>query len=254
VASLEHLVIELAEIRVVARAGPFNRCTAPGPPDAASAPEVAAIFEQLRQNAERFWLLADAYPAVYRMEHRFGRPDYNNRSIVVNRTDTVDLRTDARWRYAPGRVVTEEPSPRGGTEPQVNLPTLPDFADSTFLGNHCFRLAGRQTLDGEEYLRLDFRAAEQISDPDADGSAYLDPNTYLVRYVRVQLTRPELVLAGLESLEATVAFREIVASLVLPDRISSVQTVTQGLRHVETVEEQRTVDFHFLKSLPTQRP
>jgi hypothetical protein len=254
VASLEHLVVELEEIRVVARGGPSNRCTAPGPPDPASAPEAAAIFEQLRQNAERYWLLADAYPAVYRMERRFGRPDYYRRGVVVDRRDTVDLRTDARWRYAPGRLVTDEPSPRGGTEPQVNLPTLPDFADSTFLVNHCFRLAGLQTLEGESLLQLDFRAAEQIRDPDADGSAYLDPRTYLIRYVRVQLTRPELVMAGLESLEATVAFREIVASLVLPDRISSVQTVTQGRNHMQTVEEQQTVDFHFLQSLPTQRP
>lgn len=254
VASLEHLVVELTEIRVVARAGPFRSCTAPGPPDPASAPEAAAIFDQLRQNAERYWMLADAYPAVYRMERRFGRPDHYNRSIFLDRTDTVDIRTDARWRYAPGRLVTAVLSPRGGTEPQVNLPTLPDFADSAFLENHCFRLAGLQEMEGARYLRLDFRAADRISDPDANGSAYLDSSTYLVRYVTMQLTRPELVMNGLESLEATVAFREIAASLVLPNRISSAQTVGRGFNRVESVEEQRTVDFEWLRSLPTRKP
>ncbi|MGD0992515.1 MAG: carboxypeptidase-like regulatory domain-containing protein [Gemmatimonadales bacterium] len=254
VASLEHLVVELEEIRVVARASRWGRCTEPGPPDSASAPDVAALFEQLRQNAERYWLLADAYPAVYRMERRFGRPNYAQRGVVVNRTDTVDLRTDARWGYAPGRLVADVPSPGGGTEPQVNLPTLPDFADSIFLANHCFRVGGIESVDGARYVRLDFRAAEAIRDPDADGSAYLDPDTYLIRFVRVQLTRPELAMAGLEGLEATVTFREIVPSLVLPDHITSVQSVVDGLRHVETVEEQQRVDFYFLRSLPTRRP
>ncbi|HVO34293.1 MAG TPA: carboxypeptidase-like regulatory domain-containing protein [Gemmatimonadales bacterium] len=253
VASLEHLVVELEEIRVVARASRWGRCTDPGPPDAASTPDVAAIFDQLRQNAERYWLLAHAYPAVYRMERRFGRPGYTQPGVVVKRTDTVDLRTDARWGYAPGRVVVEEPRP-GGTDLQVNLPTLPDFADSTFLANHCFRVGGIESVDGARHVRLDFRAAEAIRDPDANGSAYLDPDTYLIRFVRVQLTRPELAMAGLEGLEATVTFREIVPSLVLPDHISSVQSVVDGLRHVETVEEQQTVDFHFLQALPTRRP
>jgi hypothetical protein len=254
VASLEHLVVELEEIRVVARASRWGKCTDPGPPDSASAPDAAALFEQLRQNAERYWLLADAYPAVYRMERRFGRPDYTRRGVVVNRTDTVDLQTNARWGYAPGRVVVEEPRPGGGTDRQVNLPTLPDLADSKFLANHCFRVGGIESVDGVRYVRLDFRAAEAIEAPDADGSAYLDPDTYLIRFVRVQLTRPELAMAGLGSFEATVTFREIVASLVLPDHISSVQTVVDGLRHVETVEEQQTVDFHFLQALPTRRP
>jgi hypothetical protein len=252
--SLEHLVIQLEEIRVVARGSRPGRCTAPGPPDPAVAPEAAAVFDQLRQNAERYWLLADSYPAIYRMERRFGHPDYYNHGVTVDRTDTIELRTDARWLYAPGRVLTDVPAPHGGYELQVNLPGLPDFADSTFLGNHCFRLAGVEKMNGRSYVRLDFRAADAIREPDADGSALLDPDSYLIRFVRVRLTRPERAAAGLEGLEATVAFREVVPSLVLPDHISSRQG--QYVRSVveESVEEQRTVSVSFVRALPTQRP
>ena len=251
---LERLVVELAEIRVVVSAGDFRRCTTPGPPDAATSPEFAAVFEQLRQNAERYWMLADSYPAVYRMERRFGRPDHYNRTLLVDRTDTVDLSTDARWHYAPGRVLTDVTSPRGATELQVNLPGLPDLADTTFLMNHCFRFAGVDDMQGARYARLDFRVAEQITAPDADGSAYLDTSTYVIRFLTMRLTRPERAAPNLQNLEATVEYREVVPSLVLPDRISSVQTSSFRSTLVEAVEEQRSVGLHFLQALPKQRP
>jgi hypothetical protein len=143
---------------------------------------------------------------------------------------------------------------RGRTELQVNLPTLPDFADPVFLQNHCFRLEGLDTIAGGRYVRLDFRAAEQIREPDADGSAYLDPDTYLIRYEKVRLTQPERAATGLANFQATVAFREILPNLVLPERISNVQFVYQGSLLVEFAEEQRMIDVSFLRALPRRRP
>jgi hypothetical protein len=251
--SLEHLVVELEEISVVARATSSDRCTAPGPPDPKVDPDFAAVFDQLRQNAERYWLLADSYPAIYRMERRFGHPDQYRNGLAVERTDTLALRTDARWHYAPGRVVTEVRGPQG-PETQVNLPGLPDFADSTFLANHCFKFAGLASVEGQRYARLDFRAAEAITAPDANGSALLDTASYLIRFLQVRLTKPDLAAASLDGLEATVAFREIMPSLVLPDRISSVQGNVYRTGFVQSIEEQRTVGFTFLRALPKERP
>ena len=251
--ALEHVVVQLEAIQVVARSAGSGSCTAPGPPDPAVNPEFAAVFDQLKQNAERYWLLADSYPAIYRMERRFGRPDNYNRRLAVDRTDTIELRTDARWHYAPGRVATNILETRN-ISLQINLPGLPDFADSTFLANHCFRFGGLQKTEGRQYARLDFKAADAIAEPDADGSAYLDPETYLVRFTRVRLTRPELVMNSLEGMEATEAFREVVPSLVVPDRISSVQTSWFGNTQVQIVEEQRNVGLSFLRPLPVQHP
>ena len=251
--ALEHLVVELDTISVVARAASWEHCTAPGPPDPRVNPAFAAVFDQLRQNAERFWLLADAYPARYRLERRFGQADSYGGAVEWRRLDTLSLWTDARWHYAPGRVVTDVNGPHG-TETQVNLPGLPDFADSAFLANHCFRFGGLETLDGRQYARLDFRAAEAIRAPDVNGSALLDPDTYLIRFLRVRLTNPDQVSATLESMEGTVAFREIMPLLVLPDRITSVQRIYERGQITGSVEDQRNVGFTFLRPLPTERP
>jgi hypothetical protein len=244
VLKLEHLVIRLSAINVVG--GPW-RCADPGEPDSAVAPELAAVFAQLRENAERYWMFADSYPAVYQMERRFGDPDGGG-EVVTSRTDTVALRTDTRWRYAPGRLLARLRAPRGGVDLHVNLPTLPDFADTVFLRNHCFSLAGLDTLEGSSYVRLDFLPAERIKTPDAEGSAFLDPSTYLIRFARVRLTRPERI--GLERLEATVWFSEIVPSLVLPARIWKLETVYGGLMLMEHTEDQRIVGLRFLRPLP----
>jgi len=255
--ALEHFVVELSAITVVgemARPGGLWRCTNPGVPDSSQDPAGAAVFDQLRENAQRYWLLADSYPAFYRLERRFGQHDRDLERLVVRWADTVGLRTDTRWRYAPGHLLADVPLARGRTELEVQLPTLPDFADPVFLQNHCFQLEGLDTIAGGSYVRLDFRAAERIVEPDADGSAYLDPATYLIRYTKVWLTHPERAATGLSSFQATVGFREILPNLVLAERISSVQFVYQGSELVEFAEEQRMIDMSFLRALPKRQP
>jgi hypothetical protein len=253
--TLERLVVELAEITVVADvapAGSLFRCTAPGPPEAATAPDLAAVFDQLKQNAERYWVLADSYPVLYRMARSLGYLDRDGR-VRMSSVDTLDLRTDTRWHYAPGQLVSEVEAPRGGKELQVNLPTLPDFADPAFDRTHCFRLAGLDTLEGVTYVRLDFRASERLSEPDADGSAYLEPRSYLIRRATIRLTHPDRALVGLRSFTAQVAYREIAPSIVIVDRISARQMAYRGQLLFDRAEEQRLLDALFLRPLPRRR-
>jgi hypothetical protein len=248
--ALEHLVVELSEITVtpeIRRAERTAHCTAPGPPNAETAPELAAIFDQLRQNAERYWMLADSYPVLYRMARSQGSPG------SMSSVDTLDLRTNSRWHYSPGHVINEARSPRGGTDVQVELPTLPDFADSVFDQVHCFRLFGLDTLDGQGYVRIDFRASERLTEPDADGSAYLDPSSYLIRRAIVQLTHPDRARAGLSSFTASVRYREIAPSLVIVDSIEAEQAGYQGAYLAHRLEVQRLVDVVFLRPLPQRR-
>jgi hypothetical protein len=70
----------------------------------------------------------------------------------------------------------------------------------------------------------------------------------------VRLTQPERAATGLANFQATVAFREILPNLVLPERISNVQFVYQGSLLVEFAEEQRMIDVSFLRALPRRRP
>jgi hypothetical protein len=254
--SLEHLTVELSEINVVEeKVPPLTpwRCSDPGPPDPTRDQALGEVFEQLRQNAERYWLLADSYPVLYRMVRRTGYVDRAGRAVLTSGADTVSLRTDSRWHYAPGHLVAEFRGPSGGTELQANLPTLPDLADTAFQRTHCFRLAGVDTLEGGRYLRVDFRAADRLLEPDADGAVYLDTATYVIRYATVRLTHPERVTTGLAGLTATERFREIASALVIVDSISSDQEGYEGLTRRTRVEEQRLLDLFFLRPLPRAR-
>jgi hypothetical protein len=254
--ALEHLVVELSQIDVtaeLARAARPSHCTEPGPPDPVRTADLAAIFVQLKQNAERYWMLADSYPAIYRMSRSRGYMDRDGK-VFYTSVDTVELRTDTRWHYAPGHLLADLQSPHGGTELQVMLPTLPDLADSVFDANHCFRLVGLDTLEGEMYVRVDFRPDERLVEPDADGSAYLDPVTYLIRYLKIQLTHASRAVVDLVNLTAKVRFREIAPSIVIADLITSEAASRQGagLRGelVEGRELQRLLSVFFTRPLP----
>jgi hypothetical protein len=257
--ALEHLVVELSQIDVtaeLARAARPSRCTAPGPPDAAQTPELAAIFQQLKHNAERYWMLADSFPAIYRMSRSRGYLDRDGKAVFTS-VDTIELRTDTRWRYAPGRLLADMQAPRGGTELQVKLPTLPDLADSVFDANHCFRLVGLDTLEGEMYVRVDFRPDEGLVEPDADGSAYLDPITYLIQYLTIRLTHPDRAVVDLVNLTARVRFREIAPSIVIAARITSEAASRERgqLRSqlVEGRELQQLLSVFFTRPLPRRQ-
>ena len=252
---LEHLVVELAQIDVtaeLARAARPERCTQPGAPDPAQSPQLAAIFEQLKQNAERYWMLADSYPAIYRMSRSRGYVDHGQ--VFYTSVDTVELRTDTRWHYAPGRLLGDIQAPHGGSELLVKLPTLPDLADSVFDANHCFRLVGLDTLENEMYVRVDFRPEERLVEPDADGSAYLDPITYLIQYLKIRLTHPDRAVVDLVNLTARVQFREIAPSIVIAGHITSeVASRGQGKMRdqlVEGRELQRLLSVLFTRPLP----
>ena len=257
--ALEHLVVELSQIDVtaeLARAARPSHCTQPGPPDAAQTPELAAIFQQLKQNAERYWMLADSYPAIYRMSRSRGYLDRTGRAVFTSE-DTIELRTDTRWHYAPGRLLADLQAPHGGTELEVKLPTLPDLADSAFVANHCYRLVGLDTLEGEVYVRVDFRPDEGLAEPDADGSAYLDPITYLIQYLTIRLTHPDRAVVELVNLTAKVRFREIAPSIVIAGLItseaSSRQTGQLRGQLVEGRELQRLLSVLFTRPLPRRQ-
>ncbi len=248
VLTLEPLVVQVSAITVTR----WQRCTAPGPPDPSLAPELAAVFDQLKQNAERYWLMADSYPVVYRMARtaeQLNRLGY----LDLPRLDTVVLRTNARWHYAPGNVVSEYASGRNRWEAQFNLPTLPDLADSAFERTHCFFLAGVDTVAGRRLIRLDFAPDVRLRSPDVDGSAYLDASSFVIRRASVRLTRPGDADYHLHGLTAEVTYREIAPLIVLVDTVDAAREYEARNGVVHMSEHQRLLDFGFLRSLPGSR-
>lgn len=240
-ARLERIAVQLSEITVSAR----TSCERPGPPDPTLHPQLAVVFDQLRENAERYRLMADSYPAEYRMARSYGDLDAAGEMQVFSR-DTVTLRTDARWRYVPGQMVTE-PSRHGQ---RLRLPTLPDLADSAFQAAHCWYLPGPDSTTGDDLVRVDFAPPARLRAPDVAGSAWLDRSTYQIRRATVRLTNPTRADYSVLGLTVEMQFREIVPSVALLAHVSAVtRTLPQFGGTTWHAEEQRLLAVHFLRPL-----
>jgi hypothetical protein len=250
--TLERLAVELSAITVVAA----RHCTEPGLPDSVATPELASIFDQLRQNAERYAFLADSYPFRYRIARTF--TDYDNADQVLwTATDTVQYQSNARSRYRPGDVVGFGPGPARTTARILKLPTLSDLADSAFLANHCFSFAGAVQQEGQRMVRFQFRPAESLRMADIEGDVALDAQSYQVRHATVRLTRAGRAMPGLLSAADTMTFTELYPNIVLPSRVEGtlVPSPEYGVRRKvgRSTEVQRLIDVHFLRALPGRR-
>jgi hypothetical protein len=246
--TLERITVRLAEISVVAA----GRCTTPGVIDSA-APDLAAVFDQLRQNAERYALLADSYPFRYRLSRTF--TDYDETAKVLRQvTDTVSYQSNARLPYRPGNVVALGPGRGGETQRVLRLPTLSDLVDSTFRAHHCFSYDGVVDGDSGRVVRFAFRPAESLRMPDIEGQVDLDSATYQIRSAVIRLTRPGRALEGLQAAHSTMTFTALVPNIVLPSRVFGVLEAAPmpGAQRnaARSTEDQRLIDVHFLRALP----
>jgi len=161
---------------------------------------------------------------------------------------TFERESTFRWPYRPGRIVGPASGPLNNDR-LVRLPSLPDFADSTFVHAHCFRLVGQDTLAGNTFIRLDFAPVATLRATDVEGAAYMDPTSYQIRYTTVRLTRPEREMPGVAAMVATIHFSEIAPGILLHDHVRSVETFASSHTPTERIEEQRLLGVHFLRPL-----
>ena len=237
-AALVPLAIDLPPVTVTALGG----CTNPGPPDPRAEPQLAAIFTELRENAGFFRLLSDRYPFRYWVQRRLllapGR-------LLI---DTVEYRSDQRWRYAPGRMVRAAGSPQGRTERSLILPNITDLAEGAFHTAHCFTFGGVEQIDERAHLRVDFQAAAKLRSPDVDGTAWLDSASYELRRVVLRLTNPQRVQKDIADVEVTVFFDKVQPSISLPKHILSVTTYAKD--QGSGWEEQRFLRMEYVRESP----
>ena len=251
-ATLERLTVELEEITVVATRG----CTQPGPPDA-GAPELAALFGQLRQSAVQYKLLVTTYQFRYRMARKFSDIDELG-NVAWSQSDTVQYVSSALVQYRPGDIVSVAPLPDGTTTRAVILPPLSDLADSVFQAHHCFSFTGRVEQDGNEVVRFHFRPPDALATPDLEGDVDIDPRTYQIRRASVSVTHPDKAQDGMRSATSTITFTELLPNIVVQQRVESVQVLAErkvqpggALKHITRyVEDQTLADYHFLRPLP----
>ena len=243
--ALRRLAIELPPVTITAQ-----RCTNPGRPDSSDA-ALRAVFDQLQENARRYELLADSFPFEYTLEL--------SAREVSQRGDTGDpvrrrlhFSSEQDHPYHVGRVV--EPAWGAWGNPDsfvvIHSAELQDLGNPTFVANHCFSLAGRDTIGGETLVRINFEPAARIGSADMAGAAYLDSTTYELRYTETRLTRPERsALIDTRAMNFRTRFHNIAPGVPLQDSLIVITTYRYGPR-AKVIDVQRTLDVRFRRAKP----
>jgi hypothetical protein len=251
-----HIELSLVSIRLPAIHTLAQACGPPGASSAVLGAELAALLEQLKQNAEQNRLLSRSYPFEADIERKITLPEPALEARFVA-FDTVQRGSAREWRYAPGRMLgTREYDGGvfGGKWTTLNIPELSDFADDVFLNNHCFDYGGAEVVDGDTLLRIDFVPAPAIHQPDVGGAMYLDPKTFQIRiadFTLVNLTkRLRETIAG-QSVHAT--FKEALPGVPIPNVVSSLVFPRDDDKRTgrePATETQRTLAIRFVKAKP----
>ena len=137
-----------------------------------------------------------------------------------------------------------------------NIPTLPDFADTLFLNNHCFTHAGIENVAGRDLIRIDVVASARIKDPDVNGSIYLDSRTLQIRQSILRLSRSPKV-RGLTGLEVTTVFQEVMESIPIITQVQGIETYDGKDRRrdfIEGYEYHDLIAFKFVGARPGEAP
>jgi hypothetical protein len=268
---LTRIPVTLAAMRVT-----DAPCRLPGAPIAAG-DALPQVFEQLQLNAEQFRLVSSQYPFNSVVERRFSHlveepktektpdaaPALADTVEVVTKTDSINVPSDQRWHYKPGDIIVISGASVLGVRYAVMIPTLAVFADAEFVKHHCFHDAGEATVDGQTFRRVDFRAAEDIRDPDIDGTMYLDPATYVIRRSIISLSKKSRYTSSYDSVVVETTFDELVSGVPVitrsrgrnmltldasrPNRTSALPS---GSRIISDGELQSVREIRFARDVP----
>ena len=153
-----------------------GRCTnrTPFEPRAAI---LAELFDQVYQNAERMTLLATARPFVMRTASVGGLRNPDG-AFVPMRVDTTERGPLPVVRYEPKRVARRGTGRYAGSW-MIHMPELPDFADTAFTNNHCFRYGGQTRFEMDSVIAVEFEPVPWLDkEVDIKGTIYFRVDSY----------------------------------------------------------------------------
>lgn len=231
-------------------------CKKPGAPTKAGDRDLLEVFEQLDQNATRLGLLMKEFPFELVTERRRVL-QRDNGLDSVERVDTTRLLASQEAHYAVGGVVKKIRLEDRTEQYFLQVPTLLDFAQKDFQKNHCFVLRGVDDSNGHPLIRVDFKVAGKIRQPDVEGSVLLDTGTFRLRRTEIRLTAIPTDLPGLIAMKATTYFDDYVPGLPVISGISALSTLRAPRGRTlfsRAVEDQATLRILFLKKRPDEKP
>jgi hypothetical protein len=250
------LALSLVTIQLPAVHSLAQRCAHPGGADPSIGLELAALFAEIKENAARHQLLSRSYPFELEVERKITKPEPALEARFVA-YDTLVRSSVPDWQYAPGKMLGTREYADGvfaGKWATVRLPELADFANETFLLNHCFDYGGAEVVNGDTLLRIDFVPAPAIHSPDVAGAIFLDRKTFQLR--TTELTLVNLTKAMRETLAGQsirADFKEVIPGVPVVDHVSSVVFPKDDPKAppVEpATETHRTLAIRFLHGRP----
>lgn len=221
---LQRVAQKLAGLTVTAALA----CPNPGPPDPARDPEVHTLVSLLRENADRYRLLATQHPFVAMQARALG--ELRETATFVQLADMAQMQLSTKSEYRAGGVVR-----RRGREYTMAIPTILELTDERFARSHCFSFGGstsEKTATGDEtWFRIDVRADDKLTSPDVHGAFFLDSATAQLRRMTLELSRPEKLpgaLSSVQHVQVSTTFAEIASGLSVVDAVCAV-TRTKAL-------------------------
>jgi hypothetical protein len=232
-------------------------CTAKGFANAADAPIVQRILQQVAINAEQYIGLLAKYPVSVTFARR--------RWVVSASGTTNGVLTDTLTQiqsttlYEPGSVLDLKTDGEGKTTFHITLPAFGSLASPVFQDHHCFRYAGTDSVLGHRLYRIDFVPTADVKTADVAGSIYLDRDTYVLRHARFQLVNVPAAEGDFRDLEATTSYREISPFFIVNGGLDATRKLlnaklSTGERLVEGLQADRFISYKFLDAKPSPVP
>jgi hypothetical protein len=211
--------------------------------------DLGVLVGELSKNADREKLLRTEYPFVYEIERKNSYQGIGG--TTVQSVDTVKYLSKVIEGYAPGHLVRLVDSTAPNSAREMRIPTLTDLADPLFIGSHCFKVPGMETVDGARAYRIDFQPSGDIKATDVEGTAFIDSTSYLIRKAIFRLTKPEKLKPPVLGLEVTTTYREIFNGLTLFEKIHSEQVLNKNVRFkANQDQDQRLTAIKFYGRTP----
>ncbi len=248
--TLQQIPVRLAQTTVRA----LTACPKPGVPDERVDPTAFTLLGLLRENADRYRLLSSQYPFIYLQIRALG--ELGDSAMLVQRVDTLLVRSANRAPYAPGRVVVRAPDGGPAGEFAMVIPNITDLAGASFVDNHCFTYAGTHREKDETWMRIDVRAADRLATPDVNGSVYLDSATSQLRRMTLSLSRADRLprqLRSVQGADMVTSFLDIADGLSVIDKVCAVNRVRPPAGRVVTAtpaELQQLLVYEFTEPPP----
>jgi hypothetical protein len=230
-----------------------EKCPAPTDLTDPKNSNLALILAEVRKNAERHNLLLSRYPFRYRFAREFSTVTKFLGTKDVRR-DTIEFASNVDWKYEPGSIVVRDSTDASGAD-LMRLPQLGDLADTTFQDNHCFAYRGTVRRDGQQQHQIDFIPLGTITDPDVEGSIFIDAKSYVLRSAIFRLTGGDKFTPPLPETDVRTTFKEIYPNIVLFSEIEGLQPMFrsgpggQGA-YTEVQEKQKLIGYNFVRGGP----